>query len=77
MKHKKSAAAIAGAIMALGMAAPAMADSGAQGDANTSPGVASGNLVQIPVHIPVNACGNTVSVVGLLNPASSNGCSAS
>jgi hypothetical protein len=36
--------------------------------------VVSGNLVQLPVHVPVNVCGNTVSVVGLLNPASGNSC---
>lgn len=29
----------------------------------------SGNTVQLPAHVPVNACGNTVNVVGLLNPA--------
>ncbi|MFB6483495.1 chaplin, partial [Streptomyces virginiae] len=31
--------------------------------AERSPGLLSGNLVQLPVNIPVNACGNTVSVV--------------
>ncbi|MGW1163051.1 chaplin [Streptomyces sp. NPDC002513] len=60
--------------MALGMAAPAMADSGAEGTASTSPGVLSGNLVQVPVDIPLNVCGNTISVVGLLNPAAGNAC---
>ncbi|MFK0221232.1 chaplin [Streptomyces vinaceus] len=39
-----------------------------------SPGVLSGNLIQIPVHIPINACGNSVSVIGLLNPAFGNTC---
>ncbi|MFF0215986.1 chaplin [Streptomyces vinaceus] len=39
-----------------------------------APGVLSGNLIQIPVHIPINACGNSVSVIGLLNPAFSNTC---
>ncbi|MEV1025541.1 chaplin [Streptomyces sp. NPDC050264] len=60
--------------MALGMAAPAFADSGAQGAAVGSPGVLSGNLLQVPVHIPVNLCGNTVDVIGLLNPAFGNTC---
>ncbi|MFE7356626.1 chaplin [Streptomyces sp. NPDC057543] len=46
----------------------------AQGTASNSPGVLSGNLVQAPVHVPVNACGNSVDVVGLLNPASGNEC---
>lgn len=52
----------------------AVADAGAQGAAVHSPGVLSGNVVQIPVHIPVNACGNTVNVIGLLNPAFGNTC---
>jgi hypothetical protein len=75
VKYKKSAAVVAGAIMTLGLAAPAMADSGADGSATNSPGVLSGNVVQIPVHIPVNACGNSLNVLALLNPAYGNACS--
>ncbi|MFY1676949.1 MULTISPECIES: chaplin ChpD [unclassified Streptomyces] len=71
---KKSAAVVAGAIMALGMASPAFADAGAEGSAVGSPGVLSGNVIQIPVHVPVNACGNSVNVIGLLNPAFGNTC---
>jgi hypothetical protein len=52
----------------------AYAGSGAQGAAQGSPGVLSGNTVQIPVHVPVNVCGNTVDVLGLLNPAIGNEC---
>jgi hypothetical protein len=75
VKYKKGAAVVAGAIMTLGLAAPAMADSGADGSATNSPGVLSGNVVQIPVHIPVNACGNSLNVLALLNPAYGNACS--
>ncbi|MET7284460.1 chaplin [Streptomyces sp. NPDC005573] len=71
---KKSAAVVAGAILALGGAVPAFADSGAEGVAVGSPGVLSGNVVQIPVHIPVNVCGNSIDVIGLLNPAFGNAC---
>ncbi|QHY96093.1 hypothetical protein SSPS47_13295 [Streptomyces sp. S4.7] len=46
----------------------------AEGVAANSPGVLSGNLVQIPVHVPVNVCGNTINVIGLLNPAFGNTC---
>ncbi|TXS62451.1 chaplin [Streptomyces sp. me109] len=74
VKHKKSAAVAAGAIMALGMAAPAFADAGAEGAAIGSPGVLSGNVIQVPVHIPVNVCGNSIDVIGLLNPAFGNAC---
>ncbi|MGW7266827.1 chaplin [Streptomyces sp. NPDC054842] len=52
----------------------AQADSGAHGSGSNSPGVLSGNTVQAPVHAPVNVCGNTVNVVGLLNPAMGNKC---
>lgn len=71
---KKSAAVAAGAIMALGMASPAIADAGAQGAAVGSPGVLSGNVIQVPIHIPINLCGNTVNIVALLNPAFGNAC---
>lgn len=71
----KSAAAAAGACaIVLGGAGLATADSGAGGVAQGSPGVLSGNVVQIPVHVPVNACGNSIDVVGLLNPAFGNTC---
>ncbi|WP_328747596.1 chaplin ChpG [Streptomyces sp. NBC_00285] len=63
-----AAAAVAGS------AGLAVADSGAQAAAAHSPGVLSGNVVQVPVHIPVNVCGNTVNVIGLLNPAFGNTC---
>ncbi|MGW5367801.1 chaplin [Streptomyces sp. NPDC004009] len=66
---KKSAAVLVGAILAVGGAAPAFADSGAEGAAVNSPGVLSGNVVQVPVHVPVNVCGNSVDVIGALNPA--------
>ncbi len=52
----------------------AYADSGAQGTAVGSPGVLSGNLVQLPINVPVNVCGNTVNVVGLLDSAAGNRC---
>ncbi|MEK0101034.1 chaplin [Streptomyces sp. A475] len=58
----------------LGGAGAASADSGAEAVAAHSPGVLSGNVIQVPVHVPVNVCGNTVSVIGLLNPAFGNTC---
>ncbi|MEU9321183.1 chaplin [Streptomyces sp. NPDC048295] len=74
MKYTKVAAIAAGTLMAMGAAAPAFADSGAEGGAAFSPGVVSGNDIQVPVHVPVNLCGNTVDVVGLLNPAFGANC---
>ncbi|MCF2528054.1 chaplin [Yinghuangia soli] len=72
---KKTAVTIAaaGAVLALG-AGTAQADAWAHGVAAGSPGVLSGNLVQVPVHIPVNVCGNSVNVIGALNPAFGNFC---
>ena len=58
----------------VGGAGAAMASSDAAGAANNSPGVLSGNLVQVPVHVPVNVCGDSVNVIGLLNPAFGNHC---
>lgn len=55
----------------------AHADSSANGSSSDSPGVLSGNSVEAPVDVPVNVCGNTINVVGLLNPASGNGCESS
>ncbi|MFC8450332.1 chaplin [Kitasatospora sp. NPDC057223] len=75
MSIKKTAAvgaAVVG-IIAAG-AGSAMASSEAQGVAAGSPGVASGNNIQVPVHVPVNLCGNSVDIIGLLNPAFGNSC---
>ncbi|MFH8564798.1 chaplin [Streptomyces sp. NPDC017988] len=65
--------AVAAAAMAAG-AGVATADAGAQGTAVHSPGVVSGNVIQVPVHVPANVCGNTVNVIALLNPAFGNAC---
>lgn len=65
-------AMVAGGV--LGCAGYAQADAAAEGTAAGSPGVLSGNSVQVPVNVPVNVCGNTLDVVGLLDPASGNSC---
>ena len=49
-------------------------DAGAVGVAVDSPGVISGNAVQVPVHVPVELCGNSVNIVGVLNPTLENTC---
>lgn len=65
--------AAAGGVLALS-AGVAHADPDATGTASDSPGLLSGNNVQLPIGIPVNACGNTVNVVGLGNAAFGNAC---
>jgi hypothetical protein len=52
----------------------ASADSTAVGAAFDSPGVLSGNVIQIPVDVDANVCGNSLNVIGLLNPAFGNTC---
>ncbi|MFE3249238.1 chaplin [Streptomyces sp. NPDC059209] len=74
MNGKKAATIVAGVLLAVGAASPAMADAGAEGAAVGSPGLLSGNVVQIPVHVPVNACGNSIGIISLLNPTFGNTC---
>lgn len=72
---KKSAVVLAatGTILGLGAGA-AQADAWAHGVAVGSPGVLSGNVIQVPIHVPINICGNSINVIGLLNPAVGNVC---
>lgn len=74
-----AAAAVLAGTSVLGSAAVASAFDGpdgasAEGVAEHSPGVLSGNVVQVPVDVPINACGNSLNVIGLLNPAFGNSC---
>ncbi|MFF8590625.1 chaplin [Streptomyces sp. NPDC015220] len=67
------AAAAATGILSLS-GTSAFADTFASGTAEDSPGVLSGNNVQAPVEVQVNACGNTVDGVAALNGAFGNSC---
>ncbi|MFG2950521.1 chaplin ChpH [Streptomyces adustus] len=73
IKKVVAAAAATGGLVLAG-AGLAVADSGAQGAAAQSPGVLSGNVLEVPVHVPVAVCGDTISVIGLLNPTFGNTC---
>jgi hypothetical protein len=77
VKNLKKAAAltmITGSLVAAGAGIASATPGGAHADGKAagSPGVASGNLIQVPVHVPVNVVGNSVNVIGLLNPAFGN-----
>ncbi|KAG0026284.1 hypothetical protein BGZ82_009548 [Podila clonocystis] len=70
-------------IIAIALAAAAMVqaapvdkrnEAAAQGVAQNSPGWGSGNVVNIPLTVPVNACGNAVDWIGVANPAEGNTC---
>jgi len=75
VKNLKKAAAVtmmAGGLVAAGAGFASATDAHASGEAIGSPGIASGNVVQVPVDVDSNVSGNTVNVVGLLNPAFNN-----
>ncbi|WP_083462532.1 chaplin [Kitasatospora griseola] len=76
MRNFKKAAvlSVAAAGLVLGSAGLASASAEAEGVAANSPGVLSGNQIQVPVHVPVNVCGNSINIIGLLNPAFGNTC---
>ncbi|KAI1297792.1 hypothetical protein EDD11_006925 [Mortierella claussenii] len=42
--------------------------------ANRSPGLVSGDAVDIPINIPINLCGDSIDIIGLINPVSGNIC---
>ncbi len=74
---KAAAVTIAAGGLALAGAGIASAHGGAPAAgaiSKNNPGVVSGNVVQVPVTVGANLCGNTVNVVGLLNPAHGNLC---
>ncbi|MEU2440999.1 chaplin [Streptomyces rubradiris] len=76
MSRIAKAAAVAlgaGAVVVSGSGL-AMAEADAHGAAVGSPGVISGNVIQVPIGIPINVCGNTVDIIALLNPAFGNTC---
>ncbi|MFC5957506.1 chaplin [Streptomyces pratens] len=76
MKNLKKAVAVtmvAGGLLAAGTGMASATDGAhADGTAVGSPGVVSGNVIQVPVDVPVNVSGNSVNVIGLLNPAFGN-----
>lgn len=55
-------------------AAPALSKRVDATGASQSPGTLSGNVVQVPIVAPINVCGNSIDVIGVLNPAFSNEC---
>ncbi|UNO42822.1 chaplin [Streptomyces sp. MST-110588] len=72
MKDIKKAMAVTivtGGLVIAGAGVAAAHGTQADGKAANSPGVGSGNPVQVPVHVPVNATGDTANVIGALNPA--------
>ncbi|MFF1279202.1 chaplin [Streptomyces sp. NPDC058299] len=71
---KAAAVALGTGAVVISSAGLALADATAEGAAVGSPGVLSGNVIQVPVNVPINVCGNTVDIIALLNPAFGNVC---
>lgn len=67
---KKAILVLAVAVAAVGAtSAAAVADSGTQGVAANSPGILSGNVLQVPINLPLDFIGNSINVLGVLNDA--------
>ncbi|MFF7728895.1 chaplin [Streptomyces sp. NPDC008001] len=71
---KAAALTAAAGVAVTGAAGLASANAGASGAAVGSPGVISGNTIQIPIQVPINLCGNTIDIIALLNPTFGNTC---
>ncbi|GHD87576.1 chaplin [Streptomyces naganishii] len=74
MRIRMTAAAVLAGAALMTCAGTAAADTGANAVSAGNPGVLSGNVIQIPVDLGLNLCGNTVNVLGALNPAVGNVC---
>ncbi|MFJ8645614.1 chaplin [Streptomyces sp. NPDC093546] len=76
MSRIAKAAVIIAGTGAVALSGTGMAVAAAEADAAAvnSPGVISGNVLQVPIHVPINLCGNTINLVGLLNPTFGNFC---
>ncbi|WP_329360484.1 chaplin [Streptomyces sp. NBC_01483] len=69
-----AAAGLAGVALLATAGTAAAADPNPVGVASNSPGVLSGNVIQIPVDLGLNLCGNSIGLLSLLNPAVGNTC---
>ncbi|MFK0020099.1 chaplin [Streptomyces sp. NPDC090798] len=69
-----AAAGLAGVALLATAGTAAAADPDPVGAAVGSPGLLSGNVVQIPLDLGLNLCGDSIDLVGLLNPAAGNTC---
>ncbi|MEV7596371.1 chaplin [Kitasatospora sp. NPDC089797] len=69
-----AATALAAVAVLAGAGTAAAGSATANGVAFGSPGVLSGNQIQIPINLEANVCGNTIGVISLLNPAFGNTC---
>ncbi|AVH60564.1 MULTISPECIES: chaplin [Streptomyces] len=75
MRIRLMAAAGLAGVALLATAGTAVADDpDPVGVAANSPGFVSGNVIQVPLDLGLNLCGNSINLIGLLNPAAGNTC---
>ncbi|MFF9408493.1 chaplin [Streptomyces anandii] len=74
MRIRMTAAAVLAGAALMTCAGTAAADSNAGAVSAGNPGFLSGNVIQIPIDLDLNACGNSLNLIGALNPAAGNVC---
>ncbi|MGW2869433.1 chaplin [Kitasatospora sp. NPDC001119] len=74
MRTTFAATALAAVTVLVGAGTASAGDATANGAAIGSPGILSGNVIQVPINLEANVCGNSIDIIGLLNPAFGNTC---
>lgn len=74
MRIRTALVPVAAAAAVMMGAGAASADATAFGSSNNSPGLLSGNTIEAPINIPINLCGDSIDVIGLLNPTVGDTC---
>ncbi|MET8541956.1 chaplin [Kitasatospora sp. NPDC004799] len=74
MRTTFAAAALTATAVLAGTGTAVAGSATANGIAANSPGVLSGNQIQVPINLEANICGNSINIIGLLNPAFGNIC---
>ncbi|MFF4920515.1 chaplin [Kitasatospora sp. NPDC001261] len=74
MRTTFAATALAAVTVLAGAGTASAGDATANGAAIGSPGILSGNVIQVPINLEANVCGNSIDIIGLLNPAFGNTC---
>ncbi|MFJ6379415.1 chaplin [Kitasatospora sp. NPDC092039] len=74
MRNTLAATALTAAAVLAGTGTAFAGSATANGAAIGSPGILSGNVIQVPINLEANVCGNSIDIIGLLNPAFGNIC---
>ncbi|GAA3001675.1 chaplin [Kitasatospora sp. NPDC006786] len=74
MRTTFAAAALAATAVLAGAGTASAGEATANGAAIGSPGILSGNVIQVPINLEANVCGNSIGIISLLNPVTGNTC---